>query len=125
MAASGTVTVALNFTPTNGTQQTFAPGVLALSPSQDFYCQNTVSIGTSKTALTLGGVSGSDLGYCLLKNLDPTNYVSLYSDNASATEIARLAPNGGVALIPFGPASTPFLAAHTSACNVQYMIISA
>lgn len=77
-------------------------------------------IGTSEEALILTDIGTP--GYCLLRNLDETNYVSIRSGTAAANCIELLP--GDFALFRFARTATaPFALANTSACRVEITII--
>lgn len=78
------------------------------------------SIATSDTAIGLGGISS--LGYMLLINRDPTNYVNIKTAT-SGTIIARLDPAGGMCLLKVGSGITaPAAIADTAACVIEKFI---
>jgi hypothetical protein len=80
------------------------------------------SVTTSPVALNLGGISSP--GYVGLKNLDPTNYVSVL-DASNGSERVRLDPNGGPALLKLGSAMlAPYLQANTATCLVEIIVFS-
>jgi hypothetical protein len=77
------------------------------------YLQGTQNISTStKQALQLGGVN--PLGYCLVRNIDPYNYVSIFSDSTGSSELQRLYP-GDVWFGRLGPSATPYLQGNANA----------
>jgi hypothetical protein len=84
------------------------------------YFENLQSVPTSKTALSLGGVT--TLGYCLLHNADNSNYISVFGDNAGGAELVRLLP-GDYQLLRFPPSGTPFVQSNTAACNLEIFLI--
>ena len=83
------------------------------------------------TATTSGGtvipVSGlANLGFCLIQNLDPTNYVDIMTGLAGSSGVAfaRLLPGAPPFLFRFTPAVTaPALLAHTAGCLCQLLIL--
>ena len=83
------------------------------------------------TATTSGGtvipVSGlANLGFCLIQNLDPTNYVDIMTGLAGSSGVAfaRLLPGDPPFLFRFTPAVTaPALLAHTAGCLCQLLIL--
>ena len=79
-------------------------------------------IATADTDLDLGAVA--TLGYFLIVNLDPTNYVDLKTQTAG-TIIARLDPAGGWFGGKFGAGITaPAAIANTTACLLDILIAS-
>jgi hypothetical protein len=86
------------------------------------FIKTVQAIPTTEEALQLGETSGS-LGWCLIKNLDNTNFVSLKTAT-SGTVFAKLPAKGGVALFCFGSGVTaPFAIADTAACNIEIFIL--
>lgn len=59
---------------------------------------NVQAVGTAAEAIVVGDIGTP--GYCLLKNLDATNYVEIALDSGVTTQVfAKLMP-GDVALFP-------------------------
>lgn len=80
------------------------------------------SINTIETALNLGSVG--TLGYVILVNLDPDNYIDLKTA-ASGTIIARLDAGGGFAFFKVGSGITaPVAIANTSPCVIDKLLCS-
>ena len=81
---------------------------------------NGFSVPTVAAAIPLGGVSAPR---CLfIQNLDPTNYITIYTDSTATVAIARLnggnTPGGDPCFIPLDPSITaPYWKAHTAACS--------
>lgn len=77
---------------------------------------------TSDTVIPYGGVNG--LGYWMLVNLDPTNYIDVKT-GAAGTIIARLDPNGGFLAGKIGSGITaPNAIANTASCLMDILILS-
>ncbi len=77
------------------------------------------TIGTTEESLALGDVTS--VGLVIIKNLDPTNYVTVGS--VSGQRPIRIPP-----LTTFDfylPGSAVFVAANTAACKIVYKIFSA
>lgn len=86
------------------------------------YNRTVQAVGITEEALQLGETSGS-LGWCLLKNLDNTNFVNVKTAT-SGTVFAKLLPKGGCALFYFGSGVTaPFVIADTAACNIEILTL--
>jgi hypothetical protein len=92
-----------------------------------------LTVSTSATAVPLGTLSGSNLGMAFFRNLDPTNYITLFngSGNSSAA-LAQLygAANGadvygGFAWLWLPPACVPYALASTANCQMQYLLCAA
>jgi hypothetical protein len=87
------------------------------------YIRTVQAVGTSEEAMQLGETSGS-LGWCLLKNLDNTNFVKVLT-GTGGTVFAKLLPKGGCALFYFGSGVTaPFVQSDTAACNIEILILA-
>lgn len=76
------------------------------------------SIGTSAEALDIGDLT--TLGWCWMKNLDATNYVSIRS-GADGANVINLDP-GEAALFRLAT-NTPFAIADTAPVELEYLII--
>lgn len=60
-------------------------------------------------------------GYCILENLDDTNFVDFGPDDTGLVPMGRLLP-GEVALFRFDPSADLVLQADTAACDVRVLI---
>lgn len=80
----------------------------------------TQAIGTSNEAV---GIPVDVTGDCFFvaKNLDSTNYVEIFKDNANSHLKARLNA-GEIALIPRTAASEFYARANTAAVNIQFWV---
>lgn len=84
------------------------------------------NIGTSEEALELGDITPR---YAILKNLDPTNFVSFRVATGGANALRMSADTsgngkGGVIMFEFGAGMTaPFLIADTAACDVEVLLV--
>lgn len=76
------------------------------------------AIGTSDETLALGDIS--TIGYCLFRNLDATNYISIGSDGTLYP--IKLKANE-VALVRWNAAAI-HAKANTAICNLEYTLIS-
>lgn len=77
-----------------------------------------ISVGTTEEAVSFGDVTA---GYCLMKNLDATNYVEVGTTGAYS---ARLIAGGGVALFYVNTGTTIYVKADTAACLVEITSVS-
>lgn len=93
-------------------------------PSTYFDVSGTVgqkqvqAIGTSDESLVLGDIS--TIGYCLLRNLDATNYISVGSDGTLYP--IKLKP--GEVFLGRWNAAAIHAKANTAPCNLEYTLIS-
>jgi len=78
------------------------------------------NIGTTDEAINLGDLAAG--GYCVLRNLDDTNFISIrQADNAS--DLIRLLA-GEFALFRLDDDSTaPFAIADTAACDMEVWLL--
>lgn len=109
----------LNFSR-SGASASISASVSASQVGADFTQQSQV-VGTSAEQLAIGGDVGT-LGYLMVKNNDPTNFVELALDSAVSTQIfAKLRP-GEFCLLP--PATgTLYAKADTAPCSVSVLAI--
>lgn len=77
-----------------------------------------VDIGTSEENIAFGDIS--TLGWCYLKNLDPTNFVKWGASATTPTQatVGRLNPNEPGALFRLEPGITLRMQADTASCRV-------
>ena len=90
---AGTIQITFAMTVNqNGTQTTSTGNPPTITQATAAANVNTVSIPTSATELSFGGVSNS--GYLYIKNTDTTNfvYISLNSSPSSGNSFAKLLP---------------------------------
>jgi hypothetical protein len=83
----------------------------------------TQAIGTSNEALdTPDDVTGA--GHVVIKNLDATNYVEIFSDNGNANLMSKLGPGEACS---FRSVTTTSLygRANTAACQIQLWMCEA
>lgn len=86
----------------------------------NFIVEGQISVGTSATALYLGGITSPHWFAAL--NTDVTNYLRLMNGSGGAT-VVKLLP-GECCIFPWDDAATPYAIAHTSACILEYLLIS-
>ena len=98
-------------------------GTLSINAQNPLYFQDTPQIGTSSRTLIASG-NVSPLRFCWMKNLDPLNYVSIYSDSSGSSELMRVFP-GDPVLIPVAPAGTLYAQANTAAVYLQVYFVAA
>lgn len=83
---------------------------------------NVQNVGTSAEALVLGEIAAG--GWCLMRNLDVSNYVQVRGASGQ-TPLARLGP-GEVALFRLDATATaPTVQANTAACDLEYLVLEA
>ncbi len=79
---------------------------------------NVQAVGTSNEALLLGDVVPT--GWMFVKNLDSTNFVEVFLDNANAELAAKLLP-GEFCLLK--PGAAIYARADTAGCDCQVIAI--
>ena len=125
MANEITVAASLSYVNTTVSiplQQLSITAPAAFSITGTRYADGTFSVPTSAggTAIPIGGLP--TLGWAIIKNNDPTNYVDIMTA-VSGTAFIRLQP-GAAAVFTFTPAITaPAALAHTAPCIIQYLFL--
>ena len=90
------------------------------------YIQSTMSVPTTAggTAIPLGGVSPAGGLFCI-KNLDPTNYVTILTA-ASGTAFLQILSGDPPAVGRFAPTVTaPAALANTAPAEIEYLFLPA
>lgn len=86
------------------------------------YVYGTMSVPTASGGTAIPVSNLSNLGWAMLKNNDPTNYVQILSA-VSGTVFLRIPPSG-IALFYFDSSVTaPAAQAHTSTVLLEYLIL--
>ncbi len=99
-----------------------ASGNMSITMAGDQFISNIQIVGTSNEALQVGDVSTT--GYVYVKNLDSTNYVEVFLDNANTYLVAKLFPGEFTLYKPGGTgAANLFARANTGACNCQVIAL--
>jgi hypothetical protein len=84
------------------------------------YFRQIQSVTTSEAALQLGSLA--TLGWCIMKNLDATNFIQVRTATGGIAFLKLKA--GETAVFRFGTGVTaPFIIADTATCKVEYMIV--
>jgi len=97
---------------------------LVISMTNDQYIQGSVLIGLAATAFPLAQVGAPH--WCYLRNLDPTNYVTVGVGAGGAvpgSALIQLNP-GEPAFFPLSVAAAPYGLANTAACWCEYLILA-
>ena len=85
----------------------------------------TVSIPTGGVAIDMGGITSP--GYAWFRNLDPVNYVQIWSSVASQVNgdppMLNLPP-GAPSLCCLDPTAAPYAVANTAAILLEFLICS-
>jgi hypothetical protein len=78
----------------------------------------SVNVGTSEEVISFAELA--TLGWCLIQNLDATNYVDFGPESGGAMVAAIRVEAGEVALFRLVPGTTYRAKANTAACNVAF-----
>lgn len=79
------------------------------------------NIGTSEEAMVIGELA--TLGYCMIRNMDSTNYVEIRSGTGTAN-FMKLKAGESAGPFRFGSGATaPYAIANTAAVDIEYLII--
>ena len=95
---------------------------LSVDASGDQYQGGIQTIGTSEEALILGDVAAG--GYCWIKNLDSTNFVSFRS-GTGATDFMELLPGEEACFRLSRSATAPYAIADTAAVDIEVLLFDA
>ena len=82
----------------------------------------TVSVGTSEEVVALGDIV--TLGYCFIKNLDATNYVTYGPEAAGAMAAMGRLKAGEFTILRLEPGITLRAQANTASCDVRFNVLS-
>lgn len=108
----------ISFTKANVPSTNVVVGTIQPTVSGTQWMDNTQAVGTSEEAILMGDVAAG--GYCLIQNMDTTNFVSIRQATGAANFIKLLA--GEWCVFRLSPdASAPFIIADTGACNVRIL----
>ena len=98
----------------------FTPPQLSLTMAGSLVYDVTTSVGTAEeTAGPSFGDIGTE-GFCVIYNLDPTNYVQV--GFATTVYGMRLRGASAPAMFFLEPNATIYLKANTAACNVRVIV---
>lgn len=118
MANEITVGASLSYSK-SGRSDSYTASGLTFTLTGTKASQHIQNIGTSEEALLDGDVGTP--GWCLLKNLDSTNYVEIRPGSGLA-DLVRLNA-GEIALLRFAADATPYAIANTAACDLLIFIL--
>lgn len=96
-------------------------GGIMLDVTGSIYFQGNQVIATSSTVVKVGSLSS--VGYVIVKNLDPTDYVSFHNGTSGALTVE--VPPKGVAMFKFATGGTLYATANTTTVEIEYTLISA
>lgn len=98
----------------------FDPGEVSITQTTaNDHCP-VVDIGTSEEDISFADISAANIGYCVMRNLDTTNYVDIGAKSAGAmVAMLRLKP-GEPQVMRLVPSVTLRAIANTAACKVKF-----
>ncbi len=86
------------------------------------FVRGNMQVPTAGTAIPLGGVTVP--GWAQFKNLDPMNYIQIFSDATMTKCLCRLKGGDPMAQFPLDDTAVPYAKANTAICSMDYLIIS-
>lgn len=121
MALEISITASLAATKGN-VSANLAAGTLKFDWTGKNYVRHTQTVPTTAggTAMVVTGLGS--LGFYLIKNNDPTNFVTLLNAVAG-TATTQIPKNGCVLGIFASTVTAPALLADTASCDVEYLIL--
>lgn len=120
MANEITLSASLSYLDSVGVKDALAVLNLAVSVGTKKIIHQALSVATSETTITLGGVTSP--GYSIFVNRDPTNYVEL-KVAASGAVFAKMLAGEVCGPIRLGSgAQAPVAIANTAACVMDYIL---
>jgi hypothetical protein len=117
---SGTMT--LTFAKGNiasSSPYSLASGSFNVTVSGTAAVRNVQTVGTSKEVLYVGDVGTP--GFCIMHNLDGTNYVEVFPDGTGAAVVKLKAGEWAAFRLA---AAAPQVQANTASCSLDYLVIS-
>lgn len=98
-------------------KDSFGPGTIKFTQATQLMFSEAITCTTADTAITFTGVTTQ--GWCMLQNLDTTNFVSHGPNNSGAIlKYGRLAASGGMACFQLDPSVGFRIQADTASCKV-------
>jgi hypothetical protein len=97
-------------------KDTFQPGSVSVNQATQLMFAEAITCTTADTAITFTGVTTQ--GYCMLQNLDTTNYVTFGPASAGAIVNFMRLKAGECAVFRLDPSCTFRVQANTASCKV-------
>lgn len=116
------ISITMNATCENGNfKSTFNVGTVRVNQSAQGAASGIWSVGTTTESLPSGDVSSK--GYLFLRNLDATNFVTLYATTGgNGREFGKLKA-GEVTVLRMSPSKSLVGKADTAAVKLQYLLL--
>lgn len=118
MANEIEVRARLSFSKSSATDGMDASGTFTLTGTK--YQKGRQNVATTEEALNLGDAAAG--GWCFIKNLDATNFVSVRSATG-ATNFIRINAGEFALFRLHASSSAPFVIADTSAVEIEYLLL--
>lgn len=97
-------------------------GLRKFTMTGNLHADHEQSVGITEEALRLGDIAGASLGFCLIENLDATNFVSLRRATGESDFMKIKA--GEFCLFRFdADATAPFIIADTAAVRIRVFLL--
>jgi hypothetical protein len=110
------ISTTANFTATKGGATINVSASKAITMSGVDMVQATQNIGTSAEALSFGDITGVP-AFCIVKNLDATNFIELATDSGMSNKFAKILAGQWAAFPP--SAAAIYALANTAGVLVQ------
>ncbi len=121
MSREVTINMTLAYSDSNATADSLQLANGSYSVTSKIIAHITAVAPTTAAAMNLGAVTS--LGWILIVNRDPTNFVTLLTGTGGVV-FAKIWPGLGQ-LFFFGSGVTaPFIKADTATCQVEYLLLS-
>lgn len=121
MANEVTVNATLQYEDTEGSEESLQATAVLATVATKLYAKHKQAVGfASAAAVNLGAVSAP--GWFMLKNLDATNFITVYAASAG-TVVGKMLPGE-----PYGPVrlgsgmQAPYVKADTAACQMEVLV---
>lgn len=119
---AGTIALRQSLELENGThKESWDPGLLRLTQTGQGAHGPVVGVGTSEEVIDLGDVATP--GFCVLQNLDDTNYVTWGPESGGAMVAAGRIKAGETAVLRLDPSATYRWQANTAECLVKLLAL--
>lgn len=110
------ISTTANFTAIKGGATINVSASKSITMSGSDMVQATQNIGTSAEALDFGDITGTP-AFCIVKNLDSTNYIELATDSGMVNKFAKILAGQWAAFPP--SSGTIYAQANTASCLAQ------
>ena len=113
------ITVVAELSLENGNiEHDFRPDAVLVDQAAGKFIDEILDIGTSEETISFGDIATK--GYCVIQNLDSTNYVTYGPDSTGMVTFGRLNA-GDIALFRIDNSVTLKAQANTASCKVRFI----